>query len=237
MRRTTATLAVVLSLSTAACGVLERRVPDEIPNPERERPGALKVDQWGVTDGLLSVRVENNSEAMLERADATIVVELADGSSISARGEAPQDLCCTLLDVPPDEDFGLYVDLGERAEAVEQVEVSYSNLTWAPAEATTKVPSIVLGEPKLADTEGSTEVRVDVTADADLETIAAQVFLHGPDGEFLAVVSGRFRCFTADEPRPIVVELYHPVPDGTVVESMVAYPLTTETADAVGSCE
>jgi hypothetical protein len=235
MRRMTTATLVAVSLLSAGCGVLERDLPTEVANTSRERTGVLRVVEWGVTDGLLSVRVHNDSQRVLRRAEAVMVIRLDDGVSLSAAGTLPDDLCCTLLDVPPGKDFGLYADLGERADLVEDVEIRFDRVSWAPPDSPS-TPELVMDEPVLADTAGGAEVRTRITASEDLPALAAQAFLRGPDGEFLAVVSGRFRCFAADRPRSVVVQLFHPVPKGTVIESVETYPMSGATAGAAGSC-
>ena len=110
---------VALSLGLSGCGLLERDPPEEVPNVNPAGSSsnrALTLVDWGVVDGLLSVRLRNTTERTLERANALVTIRLADGVSLSSGPSVPDDECCTLLGVPPGGDFGVYVDIGLAAE-------------------------------------------------------------------------------------------------------------------------
>ncbi len=231
-----AALVVVLALSSA-CSVVSRDLEPETPNPSRQAAGPLMVVDWGIVDGLLSVRLVNDTDRNLERAKAEISVVRADGLRIGAGGAESDDLCCTVLSLPPGGHFGLYVDLGIDADQVADVEVNYTEVAWSPPREealtalTTRKATLVGGE-----TNASVTALV-TSSDEPVDAAAGQAFLNGPDGEFLAVVSGRFSCFSPDRPREVMLELYHPVPDGTTVESVVAYPLSDlTTTEGATSC-
>lgn len=232
-----AALAVVLTLSSA-CSVLARDVEPEQPNRSRASAGPLDVVDWGIVEGLLSVRVVNNTDRTLERAEAVINIVTGDGrGGVSAGASVDDDLCCTVLSLPPGGHFGLYVDLGPDIGEVQDIQVSYAEVAWSPAVADA-LTMLKPGEARLAGGETNATVTTRITAtDGQVDAAAGQAFLTGPDGEFLAVVSGRFSCFSPGEPRKVVLELFHPVPEGTTVESVVAYPLRDESSTAgAGSC-
>ena len=229
-------LAAVL-VGSSACGVLEREAAVERPNQEQQGSAVLEIVDWGVVGGLLSVRVVNKSGRTLERARAVITIVRGNGVSVSAGGSVVDDKCCTVLSLPPEGHFGLYVDLGEQAEGIQEVRVGYADVSWSPPvddALTTLDPkrvSLTRGE------SGTTVTSMVTTTDDLVQAAAGQAFLTGPDGEFLAVVSGRFSCFSPSRPRRVKMELFHPVPDGTTVESVVAYPLNDPTTTAgAGSC-
>lgn len=220
---------LAVALSTGGCDLLERELPAEVPNDAQVDASPFPVVDWGVVDGLLSVRLHNNGDKTLARADALITVRLTDGATVQSGPSRDNDLCCTVLDVPPDQDFGVYVDLGLEAEQIDDVSVSYRNLAYAAA-ASQASPRVRAGDAELVGGDTEAQVAVPLTAQGgDVPALAGQAFLTGPDGSFLAVVSGRFACFTQGEARDVVMELYHPVPDGTTIESVVAYPLADPT--------
>ena len=230
-----AALAVAMTV-TSACSVLSRDAEPEEPN-RSQGSAVLGIVGWGVVEGLLSVRVVNNTERTLEHARAVINIVRADGVSLSAGGSVADDACCTVLSLPPQGHFGLYVDLGLAPEEIEEVQVSYADVAWAPAVADA-LTTLETGRVSLEGGDTGATVTAMITAqDAPVDAAAGQAFLTGPDGEFLAVVSGRFSCFSTSRPRRVEMELFHPVPDGTTVESVVAYPLNDPTTTAgAGSC-
>lgn len=232
-----AALAVVMTLSSA-CGVLARDAEPEEPNRSRAATAPLDVIDWGIVEGLLSVRVVNNTDRTLERAEAVINIVTSDGrGGVSAGASVDDDLCCTVLSLPPGGHFGLYVDLGPNIGEIEDINVNYAEVAWSPAVADA-LTMLEPGKARLAGSDSNATVTTQITStDKQVDAAAGQAFLTGPDGEFLAVVSGRFSCFSPGEPRRVVLELFHPVPDGTTVESVVAYPLRDETSTAgAGSC-
>lgn len=229
-------LAIALTLSSA-CSVLSRDAEPEKPNRSQQRWAVLDVVDWGVVDGLLSVRVVNNTGRTLERAKAVINIVRTDGVSLSAGGSVEDDTCCTVLSLPPDGHFGLYVYLGVETDEIEEVRVSYADVAWSPA-ISDALTSLEAGRVSLKGGEAGATVTAMITAkDKPVDAAAGQAFLTGPDGEFLAVVSGRFSCFSPGRPRRVEMELFHPVPGGTTVDSVVAYPLSDRTTTAgAGSC-
>lgn len=232
-----ATLAVVMALS-GGCSALAREVEPEQPNRSQSGAGPLDVVEWGVVEGLLSVRVVNNTDRTLERAEAVInIVPTGGRGGVSAGGSVPDDLCCTVLSLPPGGHFGLYVDLGPEIGEIADIEVSYADVAWSPA-VDNALSTLQSGKVRLEGGRSEATVTTRITStDKLVDAAAGQAFLTGPDGEFLAVVSGRFSCFSPGRPRTVVMELFHPVPDGTTVESVVAYPLRDATTTVgAGSC-
>ena len=234
-----ATVAVVMVLSSA-CSVLTRDPEPEQPNRSRGAAAILDVVDWGFVEGLLSVRVVNNTDRTLERAEAVISIVKTNGVSLSAGASIANDTCCTVLSLPPEGHFGLYVDLGEevRASDIDDIRVDYRAVSWSPAvddALTTLEPTKIELEGGETDAVVTTMVRT--RGEDPVAAAAGQAFLVGPGGEFIAVVSGRFSCFAPGAPRRVEMELYHPVPDGTTVESVVAYPLNDPTSTAgSGDC-
>lgn len=237
---------VALALGLSGCSLLERPLPEETPNANPAGSSgtrALTLVDWGVVDGLLSVRLRNTTDRTLDRASALVTIRLADGVSMRSGPAVLDDECCTLLGVPPRSDFGVYVDLGGAAgttDDVDAVEVTYTELAWAPppsAEEKKPAPTLDLGSFRLETGEGGAEVVTEITAEGgDVAAVAGQAFLTTADGSFLAVVSGRFKCFAEDQPRKVVMELFHSVPEDTVVETVVAYPIPASSASDETDC-
>ena len=203
------------------------------------RPAApLETDSWGTVDGMLSVVVKNPAKRTLRYAVATIVARDANGTALGTSSTgAPNGTCCAVADLPPGASYGFYFDLGAEADQVAEVEMAYRDVAWgAPEDAETAPPMEATPVGLSAGALGAVVI-ADVSAPGAAVTQAvAQAYLVGPDGQFLAVVSGRWTCFPAGGSRRIEMQLFHPVPEGTVVDSVVAYPLTDAPRYPAPSC-
>jgi hypothetical protein len=62
-----------------------------------------------------------------------------------------------------------------------------------------------------------------------------QAFLNGPDGEFLAVVSGRWFCFSRGS-HEIRMEFPHPVPPNTTIDRVVIHPVDDDPDGTALNC-
>ena len=84
----------------------------------RAHPGSahpiLVTRDWGVVDGMLSVVVRNTTDRTLRSATAVITARDRNDVLISSSLEAP-DGCCAVTDLPPGQEFGFYVDVGDAA--------------------------------------------------------------------------------------------------------------------------
>lgn len=211
-------------ISKKASGAESSTSPSQTP----ARPILDTVD-WGVVDGMLSVVVENTSDRTLRGAVGVITARDRDDVLIATSLESP-DGCCAVVDLPPGEQFGFYVDVGDSAADVDRVDVAYRNVAWAPEAEEPANP--LTAQPVRIDgnADGAVVVADVQSTEPTVAQASVQAFLDGPDGEFLAVVAGRWYCF-AQGSNEIRMQLLHPVPPGTTVDHVVVHPVTDE-ADA-----
>lgn len=195
----------------------------------------LVTQEWGVVDGMLSVVVENSTERTLRSAEAVITARDRNDVLIVSSLEVQGGACCAVVGLPPGQEFGLYVDVGESADEISRVDVSYREVAWAPAGESQ--PSALAADLVRLDGNGQGAVVV-ANVGTKQQMVAqanVQAFLTGPDGAFLAVVSGRWYCFSQGS-REIRMQLLHPVPAGTTVDRIVIYPVTDDPSGAALNC-
>lgn len=216
-------------ISRKAAGADSARAPGQTP----ARP-ILETVAWGVVDGMLSVVVENTSDRTLRSAVGVITARDRDDVLVATSLESP-DGCCAVVDLPPGQRFGFYVDIGEGAADVTRVDVAYRNVAWAPAAE--QQPNPLTAHPVGIDssTDGAVVVADVRSTEPTVAQASVQAFLNGPDGEFLAVVAGRWYCFAGGD-NEIRMQLPHPVPAGTTVERVVVHPVTDDAGGAAPPC-
>lgn len=215
-----------LVASLAGCAQLTGADAD-VADPTAGTTGStdvLATQEWGELDGLVSVLVRNDGDRTLRRATAVVTavdergVTLASSAVQSARGD-----CCTVLDLPPGTTYGLYFDTQVDPAAIADVEVRYRDVSWANDETISSVTAESVG---IRGSAEGTVVLADVTpAGTAVDVATVQATLARPDGTFLAVVSGRWHCFPADQVQRIEMELLHPVPAGTTVTGVQVLPI------------
>lgn len=179
---------------------------------------------WGQLGGMVSVLVRNDSGRVLSRADAVITLLNESGTAVgsSATTTIGGD-CCTALNVPPGESFGFYVWAG-RDNAVTDVQVEYRNVVWGQS-ASRGGPQAPVEPLNLFENEAGTVASAIVRPrGGPIESAVMQAVINGPDGEFLAVISGTWYCFLPQEPRKIWMQLYQRVPEGSEIASVTAFP-------------
>lgn len=215
-----------LAASLTGCAQLTGADAD-VEDPTAGTAGStdvLATQEWAELDGLVSVLVRNDGDRTLRRATAVVTavdergVTLASSAVQSARSD-----CCTVLDLPPGTTYGLYFDTQVDPAAIADVEVRYRDVSWANDDT---APSVTATSAGIRGTAEGTVVLADVTpAGTAVDLATVQATLARPDGTFLAVVSGRWHCFPADQVQRIEMELLHPVPDGTTVTSVQVLPI------------
>ena len=245
-----ALLALALLLMTSGCSQLGAQMDgaeqDVAPDPAAVNADVLETVEWGEVNGLLSVLVRNTTDRVLRRADAMISVKGKDGASLgSTAATTIEGRCCTAIEVAPGATFGFYFYL-EDAASVEQVDVTYKNVLWAAAGRTQSSQTSI--EPwRLMDNSAGTLLIADVTTKGEpIDAAVIQALIDGPDGTFVAVISGTWFCLAPSaKPRRIKMQLYTQVPRGSTVKSVTAYPLPDKAAAAAiagqanlqGSCD
>lgn len=184
----------------------------------------LETAEWAVNDGLVSVMVRNDDSRMLRTATVALQAVDADGVLVGvydADTMAGESACCTVLDLEPDEEFGLYFAVGKDAERIAEVDLSFTEISWAKAgaEAAEPVAAALPQDTMLGPDRTVVAARVE-TGDEDVPRALVQAVLRGRAGKLIAVVTGRWSCFEAGEVRRIRMELFQRVPIGTAVDTV-----------------
>lgn len=185
----------------------------------------LTTVDWAVSDGMASLLVRNDTQSTLRRADVLATAVDADGLALaSSASMAFQSRCCRAHELPPGATFGFYFYVGEQQDAVTDVVVTYRNLAWSRADDSPA--PLAVGEPvgMTTDEFGAVAVAdITVLGSVPIPVTVVQAVLTDADGDLRAVVSGVWKC-TAPGTARIRLQLFHPVPAGTVVSAVSAFP-------------
>ena len=220
-----ATLLAVAIVATGCSQLPSHRDGDVAAAPAEVAKPILLTRSWGVVDGMLSVVVVNTTDRTLSSAEGVITARDGNDVLVSSSLEDPSGGCCTVTDLPPGQQFGFYVDIGDAASDISRVDVAYRSVAWAPGGDDVANP-LVAHPVRLDSNRQGAVVVADVKATGPMVAQASvQAFLTGPDGKFLAVVAGRWFCFSKGS-HQIRMQLLHPVPAGTTVDKVVVHPLT-----------
>ncbi len=232
MRALVAVFMVGLTLS--GCSLFSTHV-ETAPDPaatEIDHVGGpiLVTRQWGVVDGMLSVVVSNTSTRTLKYADAVITARDDQNVLVTSTSDSPREAgCCEVIDLPPGTEFGFYFDVGAAGASIARVDVVYRAVAWASASASAgKGAGQSAKALQILDNSKGAVVLAEVTSrNGVVPQARAQAFLSDANGDFLAVVSGRWSCFVPGK-RKIRMQLFHRVPAGTQVDSVVIHPLRND---------
>lgn len=244
-----ACVAVAVAIGSSGCSDLRAQLEGaEVVSPSLDSsyaavPTVLETSEWSVTDGLVSVIVRNDSDRDLRTAEVTMTARDDNGEVLGTYGASSMggdSACCTVQALAPGEEFGLYFAVGEGSERIDDVELTYSRLSWAQEPSDSPAPDGAEG-PERPDVRAratdfviqqqQTVVRATVeVGDEDIPRALVQAVLRGRSGKLIAVVTGRWSCFEADTTRRIRMELFQPVPLGTGVDSVSIRPLTDAVA-------
>lgn len=198
-------------------------------------PPILVTQQWGVVDGMLSVVVTNTSSRTLRFANAVITATDANGVVVATSRSTTDGSCCAVVDLPPGARHGFYFDAGSSSAVISKVDVSYREVAWAAPSTRTDPEFTAQATGIEANSVGAVVVADVTTKGGPVAQVNAQAFLTDADGAFIAVVSGRWNCFV-DGTREIRMQLFHPVPEGTKVESVAVRQLEHDPARTTPSC-
>jgi hypothetical protein len=188
-------------------------------------PSVMETVDWAELEGLVSVLVRNPTERMLRSAEAVITVHNAEGEELATSlRQVFEGPCCTAIDVPPGGTFGFYLFTGDVEGEVEDVEVTYKNVSWGDAASgggpvATAVPVVL--EPNRLGTLAIADV---TTRGGPVESAVVQAVLEDPDGSLVAIISGVWTCFQPGTPTRIKMQLYQSAPPGTQIRSVTVYP-------------
>jgi hypothetical protein len=220
---------MVVGLFGAGCSQVSAQIKGDAA-ASRDAPARpiLVTQDWGIVDGMLSVVVKNTTDRTLRGAEGVITVRDRNDVLIVTSLESVDGACCAVVDLPPGQEFGFYVDVGASADDVSRVEVAYRNVSWAAPDK--EAEQQLSAQPvSLGSSADATVVNATVSnSDPVVAQASVQAFLTGPDGEFLAVVAGRWYC-VAQGTSHIQMQLLHPVPAGTTVDRVVIHPVPDET--------
>jgi hypothetical protein len=244
MRRIAMTVAAALTCFAALTGCSDisaqlsgSQSSDPLEGDDTQPAPPLETVNWGTVDGLLSVVVSNPADRTLRYAIATIVALGADGQELGTFTDTALNAgCCTVADLPPGGAYGFYAEVGPDIAEVADVEMTYRDIAWGATQVPTNAALTVQPVGVNAGDLGAVVVADVSTPGPAVADAVVQAYLIGPDGEFLAVVSGRWGCFAAGETRRVWMQLFHPVPEGTQVHSMVAHPRLEAPKSSAPSC-
>lgn len=226
-----AALVTIVTLSGLASGCSQLDPQDETQAAASVPATApiLETKAWGVVDGLLSVVVVNTSDRTLRYAEGVVRAVDADGQVVSTSLGRHDSGCCTVVNLAPDEEYGLYLDLGDDLDGVDDVTVDFRNISWVAAGTPAPTTEVTTTSHGVDNEDSGAVVDATLTSPSPVVQVGVQAFLTDADGKFLAVVSGRWTCLAAGNNR-IRMQLFRPVPEGAKVEAVVAHPLDDTTA-------
>jgi hypothetical protein len=202
-------------------------------------PPPLRVVQWGVNDRMLSVVVENMTRTEIRSARAVITARDSSGAIIAAVSGAPGALCCTIIALSPGTRFGLFADFGPGVSRTAKVTVDLSQVAVAPASTDRNE---ITARAWTLDPHGSVTLvhaRLSSAQESGPYVAVQAVLADAVTGHLVAVVSGRFYCLFPGHDLTIAMQLFHPVPPGTVVQRVTAIPIPAGLAlviSALPSC-
>lgn len=237
-RRVVTAVALVASSSLvlAGCSDMREQVNGSSVEPDSQSDSPtvgitplLETAEWAVTDGLLSVVVRNDNDRTVRTAKVALTAyseQHAPVAAVAGDSMVGESGCCTVVDVAPGDVFGLYFALGDVVGAeVADIELAFSDIAYAETEAVDP-PSFVATAQGTALKGSSTTVAATLqNGPKPVPLAVVQAVLRGRTGKLVAVVTGRWTCFAPEEMRPVRVELFQPVPRGTVVDTITARPL------------
>lgn len=208
------------------------RVDEVLPRP------LLDTVAWSELNGLVSVIARNPTDQVLRRADAVITVLDDSGDTLATSDTSGIEVdCCTAVNVAPGAQVGFYVQIPDTARKAADVEVSYTNVTYA---ATTTFGGPV-AEATVSDVEANalgTLVRTRVaTTGGIIERARVQATVLDGSGDLLAVVSTTWDCLRPDQETPVRLQLFHRVPRAAEVGTVTVFPDDRRRTDrAAPSC-
>jgi hypothetical protein len=203
-----------------------------VPTP---RATPLRVVRWGVNDEMLSVLVENMTAVEIRSAHVVITARDAHGVIIASVSGPPGALCCTIIGLRPHATFGLFADFGPGVVRTAHVSVDYSQVSVAARIGGGR--PISASHLRLRRSDGQTLVDAYLGSAVSLGPyVAVQAVLTDHNGtKLVAVISGRFYCLFPGHRLNITMQLFHPVPPGTVVQRVTAFVIPKDLADVTSA--
>ncbi len=233
-------LALATALTVSGCSQISAQMqdaqePGSLTSTPKDGP-VLVTQQWGVLDGMLSVLVTNTTSRTLHYAQADITARGATNVLVATSRSSVDGRCCAVIDLPPGQKFGFYFDVGPEGETISEIDVVYRDVTWASSEDPSLDTTFAAKARRVTtNSVGAVVVAEVTTTGGSAGQATAQAFLNDANGDFLAVVSGRWDCFTPGK-RLIRMQLFHTLPPGAVVDSVVMHPVTEDPARPDPKC-
>jgi hypothetical protein len=228
--------ATTIAAATSGCSQLEERVGGSSASAVEPAAASqpLEVVGWGVTGSLVSAVVVNTTDRTLRYAEGDLEARDADGQVVASTGDS-SGACCAIVDLAPGASYGVYLDAGWSARAVEDVDVDIRNVAWDPAGARSATTGIRAAARGVHQTAHGAVVDAAVKVPEAGAELLVQALLEKPDGSFVAVVSGRWSCLPAGVSR-IRMQLFHPVPEGTRVDQVLVHSVADEPDGTAPTC-
>lgn len=194
------------------------------PGDEDPADGPRVVD-WGVAAGQLAVVVRNDTRKVIDAARVRITATDAQGATVLSTTGTADDVCCTIVGLPPNQDFGLFAPLaeGDAAAAIADVAVDYVSVESGRSGSRAWVGA---ADGELHVSGDDTTVTTTLTAHGAVDGyVAAQAILVDREGKVAQLISGRFYCFEAGSQRRVRMQLFHAVPEHLRLGRVLAYAL------------
>ncbi len=204
--------------------------------PTDPPPGVLDVVSWGRSSGQLALVVRNISDQHVDRVRVRITARDADGDVLLTTTGTPRDVCCTVVGLPPDGQYGLFAEVAPDVGQIDTVEVVPFEIEGRRTAAT---PRVTTRDPRLMRSDDDTVVTAVVTARGWLSGyMAVQAILTDADRKVAQVISGRFYCFEAGKPQEVRLQLFHSVPRSLQLARVLAHPIPDGVpAHVAGRCD
>lgn len=238
-----AALAIVLVVLSVRSTTNASAAPSHVasialaPSPAWTPAPAPQVVSWGGTGDQLALVVRNTSTRQIVHARLLIVaLDKQDHPLLVTSGQT-NSTCCVLSNVPPDGVYGAFATIKAPLSAVHSVTAQYLDLNVADVPSPESTEHVDVSSVQLRRTPSDTIVSATVRTTGKVSPyLSGQAFLVDPHGHLVGVISGQFYCFGAGAVHRLHMQLLHPVPAGTRVQTVVARPLPRASNSTRGEC-
>ena len=209
--------------------------PSLVATPTPTVPKDVEIENFGVSDGWLSVVLKNTNEDFgLARARFSIAAIGTDGTVLGIVGDVgvPGSLSSTIYELPPGGEFYFSDSLGNGSPAVDHLEFSLVD-NWSAWDTADPAEPTLSGLAVSTD-YGFATLRGRVLNPGD-QTINVYVGAQATEGGKLVVITGVVECLRAGENRAFELQGLVPVSAKLTVGRAVAYPTTVRGIGSVQS--
>lgn len=171
--------------------------PTASPTETAQGRDGPEVVSWGQEGRQLAVVVRNDSDQVIEQARVRVVGTDASGRQVVATSGTANNVCCTILGLPPGEEFGIYAPIRPSVAEVADVRVEY--VSKETRDAADEEGTVTATAGRLHRYDDNTVVTATFTAAGPVgDYVAAQAILVRPNGDLAQVISGRYWCYEPD---------------------------------------